>query len=87
MELINNFDKEICFDNLEKAKKYFIPGAGVDSDIRSGDGYLGSDLKAYTARWDEYVEDIKTAKNLRELCDVLNRETDEFGNGSEWVIK
>lgn len=87
MELINNFDKEICFEDLEKAKKYFILGVGVDSDIRSGEEYLGNDLKAYTARWDKYVEDIKNTKDLRELCDVLNRETDEFGNGSEWIVK
>lgn len=87
MELINNFDKEICFEDLEKAKKYFIPGVGVDSDIRSGGEYLGNDPKAYTARWDKYVEDIKNAKDLRELCNVLNRETDEFGNGSEWAVK
>ena len=43
-------------------------------------------FEGYIERWDEYVSNIKNAKDLYELCEALNDGSDEFDNGSRWEV-
>lgn len=86
MRMINSFDSEIEFTNLEEAKKYYIPTKEVDADMRNEDIYLGDNFDEYIKKWEAYVSDIKNATDLNELCEVLNNNSDEFSNGSTWSV-
>lgn len=86
MRLVNDYEKEISFENLEEAKAYYLPSEEVNKDMRNREYYLGDDFESYLERWDEYISDIKNANSLQELCDVLNRNTDEFQDGSMWKV-
>lgn len=82
MELINRIDKEIAFDSLEEAKKYYCP-----KEEPSKDDYIGDDFDEYIKDWKEYRSEIEQAENLEELANVLNSYTDIFSNGAEWYVK
>lgn len=86
MRLVNSFDKEAVFDNLKEAKTYYLPSKEVDKDVRNKDNYSGDDFDGYVHRWEEYIDDLNNAADLSELCEVLNRNSDEFDNGSSWSI-
>lgn len=86
MRLVNNYDKEISFENLKEAKSYYLPSEEVDKNSRDREYYLGDDFESCLERWDEYISDIKNANSLQELCDVLNRSADEFQDGSMWKV-
>lgn len=85
MRLVNKYNDE-SFDNLEEAKTYYYPTAEVDKDAREESYYLGDDFESYIEKWDEYISDIKNANSLQELRDILNRNSDEFQNGTEWEV-
>lgn len=86
--LKNNYDPDISFDNLAAAKGYYYPDATLDKDIKSPDDYIGdTDFNDYLKSWEKYKKDIKEAETLEKLANVLNRCTDIFGNGSEYIIK
>ena len=73
-ELRNNFDKEICFSNLEDAKAYYTPSLEECSETTDD-------------RFTDYIEKIKDAESLDELADVLNEYTDVCNNGSTWYVR
>ena len=79
--LKNGFDKEIWFDDLEKAKSYYVPIEEPQENEFSGDNF-----ENYVKQYHEYVQDFDEAKTLEELAIVLNKYTDMFDNGSEWVV-
>lgn len=81
MKLVNDFDKEVEFESLEEAKKYYYPEMEMTEEDYSGDNFA-----EYLKKWEEYKKGIKEAKSLQELADVLNKYSDEFGNGSSWEV-
>ena len=83
-ELRNNFDKEITFEDLNKAKHYYIHDSKIPC---SQDEYLGEDYNNYCLKWNEYKKELEVAESLEELADVLNKYTDYFDNGSEYYVK
>ena len=44
MKLVNSFDKEIGFTNLEEAKNYYLPSEENDKDVRDIECYTGDDF-------------------------------------------
>lgn len=83
-ELRNSFDKEVAFEDLNKAKNYYIP----DSDIPcSEDEYLGDDYEEYCIKYGKYKRGLEEAESLEELAEVLNRYSDDFDNGSQYYVK
>ena len=44
-ELVNSFDKEVSFTNLEDAKKYYYPSAEDDNQTKSSEDFLGEPSK------------------------------------------
>lgn len=70
-ELVNSFDKEVSFTNLEDAKKYYQP----------------SEFPEYLKQWDEYKNAIKSAETLEELADALNEWSNIFDNGAVYSVK
>lgn len=81
MRMINSFDKEVKFESLEEAKKYYYP----EMELTEED-YTGDNFTEYLKAWEEYKRGIKEAESLQELADVLNRYSSEFQNGSEWSV-
>ena len=84
MELRNKFDREISFDNLQEAKKYFYPKTEKPCEPEE---YLGDNYESYCKVFQAYKVEIKAARTLDELADVLNRYSDAFDNGTEYYIK
>lgn len=88
--LKNNFDYEIEFDDLEKARKYYLPSESVIEDVQNEEYYVGPStlsFESYVEGFFEYYEEIKNASSLEELADVLNRYTDIYDNGSYYFVK
>lgn len=86
--LTNNYDPDINFENLEKAKKYYYPSEEDDKDVKNPDNYIGDmDFNDYLKSWEEYKKHVEGTETLEELANVLNRYADIFGNGSEYIIK
>lgn len=81
MKLVNNFDREAKFENLEAAKAYYYPEMEMTEEDYSGDNFA-----EYLKKWEEYKKGIKEAESLQELADVLNRYSNEFDNGSCWKV-
>ena len=81
MELRNKYDTEISFDDLAEAKSYFLPKEEIPCDPEE---FLGENYESFCTAFKAYKTEIKAASNLEELADVLNRYSDEFGNGSEY---
>lgn len=82
MILRNTLDKEINFNNLEKAKSYYsLSDDKIKEELanKENDDYYENCL---TTRNNE----VKNAANLRELADVLNLYSDVVDNGSEWYV-
>lgn len=88
-ELVNSFDKEVSFTNLEDAKKYYYPSAEDDNQTKSSEDFLGEPSKfpEYLKQWDEYKNDIKSAETLEELADALNEWSNIFDNGAVYSVK
>ena len=83
-ELRNNFDTEVCFSDLEEAKRYYYN----DAEFPCGrEEYLGDDWNDYCEQWKAYNNGIKEADSLEEFAEVLNTYTDVFDNGSEFYVK
>lgn len=82
MILYNDYDSEFEMDDLQKAKVYF-----EGEEVPSEDDYLGDNYETFKSDWMEYREGIRTSNNLEELCDVLNRYENRFGNGSTYFVK
>ena len=57
-ELVNSFDKEVSFTNLEDAKKYYYPSAEDDNQTKSSEDFLRSEErrvgKECRSRWSPY---------------------------------
>lgn len=86
--LTNNYDPDINFENLEKAKKYYYPSEEDDKDVKNPDNYIGDmDFNDYLKSWEEYKKHVEGTETLEELANVLNRYADIFSNGSEYIIK
>lgn len=83
--LINNNNTEIVFyeNELQKAKEYYLP----NSNILLKENYIGNNYESYVKQYKDYIDAICTCNDIVELCDVLNRYTDTFGNGSQWFVK
>ena len=83
--LINNNNTEIVFyeNELQKAKEYFLP----NSNILLKENYIGNNYKSFVKQYKDYIDAICTCNDIVELCDVLNRYTDLFNNGTEYSIK
>lgn len=82
-ELRNDVDDAVSFDNLEEAKKYYIPEAKFPCEK---DEFLGSDFDFYCEQFNEYKTELSKADSLEELASVLNKYTDTFDNGSEYRV-
>ena len=82
--LVNNYDKEIKFEDLEEAKVYYT---SKDSYLGTEDEYLGKDWEGYCEEFAEYRSKILAAESLEELAEVLNKYTDTFDNGSMWSVR
>lgn len=77
--LKNSFDADVRFDNIEEAKRYYMP---------SMEGAEFEELDEHTKQlYKEYSQEIAEAESLEELAEVLNRNTDIFENGSSFSIK
>lgn len=72
--LINNFDKEICFSDLNAAKHYFYNLEKIEKN---------DDDAIYLI---EFNVGVANAASLDELASVLNKYTDLLGNGSEFKV-
>ena len=83
--LINNNNTEIVFyeNELQKAKEYFLP----NSNILLKENYIGNNYESYVKQYKDYIDAICTCNDIEELCNVLNRYTDLFNNGTEYIIK
>ena len=83
--LINNNNTEIVFyeNELQKAKEYFLP----NSNILLKENYIGNNYESYVKQYKDYVKEIDACNDIIELCDVLNRYTDLFNNGTNFKIK
>ena len=83
--LINNNNTEIVFyeNELQKAKEYFLP----NSNILLKENYIGNNYESFTKQYKDYIDAICTCNDIVELYDVLNRYTDLFNNGTEYIIK
>lgn len=83
-ELRNSFDKEIAFESLEEAKKYYTPS----NLVSEREDFLGTDeeYKKYCVEVEKYKCEILEAENLGELAEVLTKWTDIFGNGSVYFV-
>lgn len=66
-ELVNSFDKEVSFTNLEDAKKYYYPSAEDDNQTKSSEDFLGEPSKfpEYLKQWDEYKNAIKSIRIIK----------------------
>ena len=84
MEIRNKFDREISFDNLQDAKQYFFPKTEKPCEPEE---YLGENYENYCKAFQAYKVEIKAARDIEELADVLNRYSDVYGNGTEYYIK
>ena len=83
--LINNNNTEIVFyeNELQKAKEYFLP----NSNILLKENYIGNNYESYVKQYKDYIDAISACNDIVELCNVLNRYTDLFSNGTEYIIK
>lgn len=81
----NNINDEIEFNNINKAKKYIVRQKEYVANYK--DEYIGENLESYIEQYQDYILEIVDADTMEELCDVLNKYTDTFGNGSQWYIK
>ena len=83
--LINNNNTEIVFyeNELQKAKEYYLP----NSNILLKENYIGNNYESFAKQYKDYIGAICTCNDIVELCDVLNRYTDLFNNGTEYSIK
>ena len=83
--LINNNNTEIVFyeNELQKAKEYFLP----NSNILLKENYIGNNYESYVKQYKDYIDAINACNDIVELCNVLNRYTDLFNNGTEYSIK
>lgn len=83
--LINNNNTEIVFyeNELQKAKEYFLP----NSNILLKENYIGNNYESFVKQYKDYIDSINTCNDIVELCDILNRYTDLFNNGTEYKIK
>ena len=83
--LINNNNTEIVFyeNELQKAKEYYLP----NSNILLKEDYIGNNYESYVKQYKDYIDAINTCNDIVELCNVLNRYTDLFNNGTEYSIK
>lgn len=80
--LKNSHDTELMICDLEEAKAYF------DLTPPNEDDYIGNvPFEICKKEFDEYVSDIKGAESLEELAQVLNKYSDNFGDGSEYTVK
>lgn len=83
--LKNNIHKEEEFENVEEAKAYYlIPEEQLKELI---DDYDGDDFEYNKKMTLQREQDIKDAVSLKELADVLNDYTDNFGDGSIWSVE
>ena len=83
--LINNNNTEIVFyeNELQKAKEYYLP----NSNILLKENYIGNNYESFAKQYKDYIDAICTCNDIVELCNVLNRYTDLFNNGTEYSIK
>lgn len=83
--LINNNNTEIVFyeNELKKAKEYYLP----NSNILLKENYIGNNYESYVKQYKDYIDAICTCNDIVELCDVLNRYTDLFNNGTNFKVK
>lgn len=82
-ELRNSFDKEVAFESLEEAKKYYLPKENKPCEIED---YLGEDYKKFCDDYEIYKQEITEAQTLEELAEVLTKWTDIFDNGSVFFV-
>lgn len=83
--LKNDVHKEEKFENVEEAKAYYlIPEEQIKELI---DDYTGNDFEYNKKMTLQREQDIKDAKDLEELANVLNDYTDNFGDGSTWSVE
>ena len=81
----NNINYEIEFNNINKAKKFIVRQKEYVANNK--DEYIGENYELYIEQYQNYMLEIVDADTMEELCDVLNKYTDTFGNGSQWYIK
>lgn len=89
--LKNSFDKDIYFEDLDEAKKYFKPSEEEMEEYLNMDPaeFLGDpeDFEEYKNNFYWYAEKIEYAKTLEELADVLNEYSDIYRNGSRYSVE
>ena len=84
--MINSFDKELVFSDLEKAKNWMIPTEDAKEQILDIENFSGDDFSEYCDQYEEYILEIQSSNTLEELSGVWNRYSDVFGNGSIFEI-
>jgi hypothetical protein len=61
MKLVNDFDKEVEFESLEEAKKYYYPEMEMTEE-----DYTGDNFAEYLKKWEEYrLMPSVTRNNMR----------------------
>ena len=88
MTMKNSFDRDINFESLEEAKKYFndANAASLEDSMKNPESVL-VDFEDFVGGFKEYMQEIDEASDLEELAEVLNRYSDVYGNGSTMYVE
>lgn len=85
--LKNSFDEEAEFTDLNDAKEYYMLGTEMLEEFLNPAEYSGDDFEEYKQFVLNREKEIREAKTMEELADVLNKYSDLLDNGSEWYIE
>lgn len=85
--LKNSFDEEVEFTDLNEAKEYYMLDTEMLEEFLNPAEYSGDDFEEYKQSVLDREKEIRGAKTMEELADVLNKYSDLLDNGSEWYIE
>ena len=84
--LKNSFDEEVEFTDLNEAKEYYMLDTEMLEEFLNPAEYSGDDFEEYKQSVLDREKEIRGAKTMEELADVLNKYS-LLDNGSEWYIE
>lgn len=90
--LKNSYDKELCIETLEEAKKYIGEASReVLENITKDPSMILLDTEEerlnYIESFKQYVKEIEEANSLEDIADTWNSYTDVYENGSEMYVE
>lgn len=51
------------------------------------ENYIGDNYELYVKQYKDYVVELNNCDCIEALCNLLNKYTDVFNDGSQWKIK